>query len=34
MTTDTNDQPGSSGLLDSVTVEDSTAQAASNPQQA
>ena len=34
MTTDTNDQPGSSGLLDSVTVEDSTAQAAANPQQA
>ena len=34
MTTDTNDQPGASGLLDSVTVDDPNAAPAANPEAA
>lgn len=34
MTTDTNDQPGGSGLLDSVTVDDQNAQQQADPQKA
>lgn len=34
MTTDTNDQPGATGLLDSVTVDDPTAQTQADPQKA
>ncbi len=34
MTTDTNDQPGGSGLLDSVTVDDPNAQTQADPQNA
>lgn len=33
MTTDTNDQPGATGLLDSVTVDDPNAQTQADPQQ-
>jgi hypothetical protein len=34
MTTDTNDQPGATGLLDSVTVDDPNAQTQADPQKA